>query len=167
MLRDDAGDGLWLGFRGGGVAHFRQGRVVTGRPKLPKGSAVCTSTRAVHWAATDAGLSRVEDARALTLTRQNGLPCDTVHWMMEDDAGSVWLATACGLLRIAQSELDAWASKRTSTVHPTVFDRADGVGTHQFHYGYSPDRHQIRRWQAVRYTFLEASASSIRHQSSP
>src|SRR4029434_3133627 len=45
---------------------------------------------------------------------------------------------ACGLVRIAQSELDAWASKRTSTVHATVFDRADGVGTHQFHYGYSP-----------------------------
>ncbi len=57
---------------------------------------------------------------------------------MEDDAGSVWLSTACGLLRIPQSELDAWASKGTSTVHATVFDRADGVGTHQFHYGYSP-----------------------------
>jgi signal transduction histidine kinase/ligand-binding sensor domain-containing protein len=138
LLRDDAGDGLWLGFRRGGVAHFKQGRVVT-TYETPQGvGGLHTDPRGTLWAATDAGLSRVEDARALTLTRHNGLPCDTVHWMMEDDAGSVWLSTACGLLRIPQSELDAWASKGTSTVHATVFDRADGVGTHQFHYGYSP-----------------------------
>jgi signal transduction histidine kinase/ligand-binding sensor domain-containing protein len=138
LLRNDAGDGLWLGFRGGGVAHFTQGRVVT-TYETPQGvGALHTDPHGTLWAATEAGLSRVEDARALTLTRDNGLPCDTVHWMMEDDAASVWLSTACGLLRIAQSEFDAWASKRTSTVHATVFDRADGVGTHQFHYGYSP-----------------------------
>jgi signal transduction histidine kinase len=138
LLRDDSGDGLWLGFRGGGIARFTQGRVVR-TYTTPQGvGALHTDPRGALWAATDGGLSRVEDARALTLTRDNGLPCDTVHWMMEDDAGSVWLSTACGLLRIAQSELDAWASKRTSTVHATVFDRADGVGTHQFHYGYSP-----------------------------
>ena len=138
LLRDDAGDGLWLGFRGGGVSHFKQGRVVT-TYETPQGvGGLHIDPRGTLWAATDAGLSRVEDTRALTLTRNNGLPCDTVHWMMEDDAGSVWLSMACGLVRIAQSELDAWASKRTSTVHPTVLDRADGVGTHQFHYGYSP-----------------------------
>jgi ligand-binding sensor domain-containing protein len=69
------------------------------------------------WAATDGGLSRIKDGRVLTLTSRNGLPCNTVHWMMEDDADSVWLYTACGLVRIARSELDAWASnpKQTGT----------------------------------------------------
>jgi signal transduction histidine kinase len=136
LLRDDAGDGLWVGFRGGGVARFKDGRVAA-TYATPEGvGSLHIDSTGTLWASTDAGLSRVEDP--LTLTRQNGLPCDTVHWMMEDDAGSVWLSTACGLVRIAQSELDAWASKRTSTVHATVFDRMDGVGTHQFHYGYNP-----------------------------
>ena len=53
------------------------------------------------WAATEGGLSRIKDGRILTLTSQNGLPCNTVHWMMEDDAHSVWLYLACGLVRIA------------------------------------------------------------------
>ena len=62
------------------------------------------------WAATEGGLSRVKNGRVATLTSKNGLPCDTVHWMMEDDDHSVWLYMACGLVRIARPELDAWAT---------------------------------------------------------
>jgi signal transduction histidine kinase len=56
--------------------------------------------------------------------------------MMEDDADSVWLYTACGLVRIARSELDAWASYPKQTVKATVFDSSDGVSSHRFT-GYS------------------------------
>ena len=38
------------------------------------------------------------------------MPCDGVHWVIEDDDHSVWMYTACGLVRIARSELDAWAT---------------------------------------------------------
>ena len=63
------------------------------------------------WAATEGGLSRVKDGRVATLTSRNGLPCDTVHWVMEDDDHSFWLYTACGLVRIARPELDAWVDR--------------------------------------------------------
>ena len=53
------------------------------------------------------GLTRIKDGHVLTLTSQSGLPCNTVHWMMEDDAESVWLYTACGVVRISRSELNA------------------------------------------------------------
>ena len=89
------------------------------------------------WAATEGGLSRIKDGRVLTLTSQNGLPCNTVHWMMEDDAHSVWLYLACGLVRIARSELDAWASHPKQTIQATVFDSSDGVSNHRFTGGYS------------------------------
>ena len=89
------------------------------------------------WAATEGGLSRIKDGRVLTLTSQNGLPCNTVHWMMEDDAHSVWLYLACGLVRIARSELDAWASDPKQTIQATVFDSSDGVSNHRFTGGYS------------------------------
>ena len=60
------------------------------------------------------GLSRIQDGSVLTLTSRNGLPCDMVHWMMEDDADSVWLYLACGLVRITRAEFDAWASDQNS-----------------------------------------------------
>ena len=62
------------------------------------------------WASTQGGLSRLKDSRVATLTSKNGLPCDTVHWAIEDDDHSVWLYMACGLVRIDRSELDAWAA---------------------------------------------------------
>ena len=89
------------------------------------------------WAPTEGGLSRIKDGHILTLTSQNGLPCNTVHWMMEDDARSVWLYLACGLVRIGWSELDAWASHPKQTIHATVFDRSDGVTSHRLSAGYN------------------------------
>jgi signal transduction histidine kinase len=47
--------------------------------------------------------------------------------MMEDDEHSVWVYLACGLVRIARAELDAWARDPKRTVTSTVFDASDGV----------------------------------------
>jgi signal transduction histidine kinase len=88
------------------------------------------------WAATGDGLARIQDGRVLTLNTQNGLPCNIVHWMMEDDAGSAWVYMACGLARIARSELDAWASHSKQTINATVFESSDGVSTNRFTGGY-------------------------------
>ena len=90
------------------------------------------------WAATEGGLSRVKDGRVATLTSRNGLPCDTVHWMMEDDDHSFWLYMACGLVRIARPELDAWVADPKRTIQATVFDSSDGVRSHASASGYSP-----------------------------
>src|SRR4029434_9228488 len=76
--------------------------------------------------------------RVATLSSRNGLPCDTVHWIMEDDAHSVWLYMACGLVRIDRPELDAWAADPKRPIQATVFDSSDGVRLHPFAAGYSP-----------------------------
>ena len=75
----------------------------------------------------EGGLSRIKDGRIATLTTKNGLPCDAIHWSIEDDDRSLWLYTACGLVRIARSELDAWIADPSRRVQPTVWDAADGV----------------------------------------
>ena len=95
------------------------------------------------WAATEGGLSRLKNNRIATLTRKNGLPCDAVHWAMEDDHHSFWLYMPCGLVRVERSELDAWAAavdgngdpKRT--IQATVFDSSDGVRSHAAAGGYA------------------------------
>ena len=79
------------------------------------------------WAATESGLSRVENGRVKTLTSKNGLPCDAVNWVMEDNDHFLWLYMACGLVRIARSEVDAWVRDPKRNVEITVFDSSDGV----------------------------------------
>ena len=128
----DPAQGVWVGFHLGGIAYLSSGQV-----RKSYGTAEGLGEGRVNhlqfdqggalWASTDGGLSRLKDGRVGTLTSRNGLPCDTVHWTMEDDAGSFWLYTACGLLRISRAELNAWAAGPQRTVHFTVFDISDGV----------------------------------------
>ena len=141
VLQDARQGGLWLGFRDGGVAYFKDGQLRAsygGAEGLGEGwvSSFYQDESGSLWAATEGGLSRIKDGHVLTLTSQNGLPCNRVHWMMEDDAGSVWLYMACGLVRIARSELDAWVSHPKQTIQTTVFDSSDGVSSHRFTGGF-------------------------------
>jgi signal transduction histidine kinase/ligand-binding sensor domain-containing protein len=143
VLQDAVQGGFWLGFRDGGVAHFKDGQLRAsygGAEGLGEGMirSFYADGSGSLWAATEGGLSRIKDGRVLTLTSNNGLPCNTVHWMRDDDADSAWLYTACGLVRIARSELDAWASRPKQTVKTTVFDSSDGVSSQRFT-GYSAD----------------------------
>jgi signal transduction histidine kinase/ligand-binding sensor domain-containing protein len=142
LLHDAVQGGLWLGFHDGGVAYFKDGRIRASYAS-PEGlgegmvRGFYVDGNGTLWAATEGGLSRIKDGRVLTLTSRNGLPCNTVHWMMEDDAHSVWLYLACGLVRISRSELDAWASHSKQTIQATVFDSSDGVSNHRITEGYS------------------------------
>jgi signal transduction histidine kinase/ligand-binding sensor domain-containing protein len=142
LLHDAVQGGLWLGFLGGGVAYFKDGQLRASYASaggLGQGMVrdFYIDGNGTLWTATEGGLSRIEHGRVLTLTSQNGLPCDTVHWMREDDSGSVWLYLACGLVRIGRSELDSWAFHPKQTIHATVFDSSDGVSSHRFTGGYN------------------------------
>jgi PAS domain S-box-containing protein len=132
MLPDREPGGLWLGFYEGGVVHLKNGIVVRsygsadGLGDGPVDQLHFDSGGSL-WAATEGGLSRLTGDHFETLNSKNGLPCDGVHWSKEDGSGSVWLYMPCGLVRVAQSELDAWASGATRSVQATVFDATDGV----------------------------------------
>ena len=124
--------GLWLGFNQGGVAYFRDGEIKeTYGPAEGLGSgkvsALHVETDDTVWAATEGGLSRIKNGRVLTLTSKNGLPCDAIHWITQDENHSFWLNTTCGLVRIVRSELDEWATDSQRKVKTTVFDSSDGV----------------------------------------
>ncbi|MBV8866825.1 MAG: hypothetical protein JO210_15630, partial [Acidobacteriaceae bacterium] len=128
------GGGVWLAFwTGGGVLYFKDGRVqasYTLAEELGKGpvASLYLDRDAAIWAATqESGLSRIKDGHVATLTTRNGLPCDEIHWAQGDDGGSLWLYTACGLVRINENELKAWIADSTHRVETTVWDAADGV----------------------------------------
>jgi PAS domain S-box-containing protein len=126
--------GLWLGFDGGGVAYFSDGQIkeTYGRAEgLGNGtvSALHIEADDTVWAATEDGLSRIKNGRVLTLTSKNGLPCDAVHWITQDENHSFWLQMTCGLVRIGRGELDAWSADSQRKVKTTVFDSSDGVSS--------------------------------------
>ena len=124
--------GVWTGLLSGGIAHFRAGQI----RNLPLGGGGVGTRRVLElerdrhgtlWAATENGLSRIANGRVATLTIENGLPCNTVHWIIEDDLSSYWLYTRCGVLRIARTEMDAWAADPKRTIQATTLDTTDGV----------------------------------------
>jgi signal transduction histidine kinase/ligand-binding sensor domain-containing protein len=135
IVPDPLAGGLWLGFLHGGVAYFKDGHV---QRSLGRKDGLASNTvwdlhmdhEGTLWAATEGGLSRIKDGRVTTLTSNNGLPCDSVKWVIEDDAFSLWLNTSCGLLRIDRAALNAWAGGSPRSIHPLVFDRTDGVRLH-------------------------------------
>jgi PAS domain S-box-containing protein len=132
LAADRSTGGLWLGFDEGGVAYFSDGQIkeTYGRAEgLGSGrvSALRIETDDTVWAATEGGLSRIKNGRVLTLTSKSGLPCDAIHWITQDENHSFWLNMNCGLVRIARSELDAWATDSRRKIQPTVFDSSDGV----------------------------------------
>ena len=143
LAADPAKKGLWIGFWQGGIAYFAEKKVqasysvgeglgqgIVNHLRIDSGGAL--------WAATDGGLSRIQDGHVSTLTKRNGLPCDGVLWTIEDDDRAVWLYMPCGLVRIAREELDAWAASTKMTVKTRVLDASDGVGTHNWARAYAP-----------------------------
>ena len=144
LAADPVHGGLWLGFSKGGVSYFKDARVgaaYTEVDGLGKGrvNGLSLDRNGALWAATDGGLSRIQDGHVTTLTSKNGLPCDTVDWMMEDNEDSFWLNMDCGLVRIAGGELRSWVEDSSRTVNIMVFDSSDGVKSHAF-YGYGSPR---------------------------
>ena len=136
VILSDQG-GLWLSFwKDGGVLYFKDGQVqasYTAANGLGKGHVpgLQIDQDGAVWAATEeGGLSRIKDGRVTTLTTKNGLPCDTIHWTIEDDDRSLWLYTACGLVRIARRELDGWVADQARSVETTLWDADDGVRLH-------------------------------------
>jgi ligand-binding sensor domain-containing protein len=112
---DPVQGGLWVGFYESGVAYLVNGalrRSYAAADGLGAGrvNSFLVDRAGTLWTATEGGLSRLRNGRFSNLTSKNGLPCDAVHWAIEDDAHSLWLEMPCGLIRIPRTELDAWTA---------------------------------------------------------
>jgi len=132
VLADPSQHGIWLGFSAGGISYFADGAIrksysVADGLGAGRVNRLRFGPRGALWAATENGLSRIKDDHITTLTNKNGLPCDKVHWTIDDADHFVWVYTACGLARIARTELDAWVDDPSRSVAVNLFDVSDGV----------------------------------------
>jgi signal transduction histidine kinase/ligand-binding sensor domain-containing protein len=132
VFADRAQGGVWLGFFEGGVTYLKDGQVRASynvADGLGGGEVNDFQAGAdgAVWIATQGGLSLLKDGHITTLSSTRGLPCDAVHWALEDDAHSVWLYMSCGLVRIARSELEGWMRDSKRAVQTTFFGVSDGM----------------------------------------
>jgi signal transduction histidine kinase/ligand-binding sensor domain-containing protein len=138
LTADAVRGGLWLGFYDGGVEHFADSKVqasYTAADGLGEGGVnnLRIEQDGTLWAATEGGLSRLKDGRFFTLGSKNGLPCNGVHWTVEDDDRFLWLYMQCGLVRVARPDLEGWivASDKDDkrSIAFKAFDGSDGTPT--------------------------------------
>jgi ligand-binding sensor domain-containing protein/signal transduction histidine kinase len=135
LASDPLQGGLWLGFYEGGVAYFKDGHVrawyaVSDGLGEGRVNALQLGRNGALWVATERGLSRLKNGRIDTLSGKNGLPCDAVYSVMEDDDHSLWMYTTCGLVRLCEADLQAWVEDSKRKIQVAVFDSSDGVRSH-------------------------------------
>ena len=133
VAADPAG-GVWLGLASGELARFRHGVVESfsfgddpnRRPDVTYIQQIVASGDGTVLGAAKFGLIGWRKGTKRLLTVRNGLPCDHLTGLVEDGGGGLWLATSCGLLRVAREELEAWWKDPEVKVHPKVLDLLDG-----------------------------------------
>jgi len=135
MVAAPSRNGVWLGFRNGGVSLFSDGRLVKSYAAgegLGQGAVngLTLDADGTVWASTEGGLSHIRADAVMTLTTRNGLPCNAAQWMAESQDLSVWIYTACGLVRTDRSELRAWLSNPGYVLKVMTLEGSDGIISH-------------------------------------
>jgi PAS domain S-box-containing protein len=126
VVADPTG-GVWLGFLDS-FGHYRDGKLEV----IKKGGAggFAAETDGSVWAATRSGLVRWKEGRAETLASKNGLPCDLIYSVIHDDHGTLWLYAKCGIIGVADSELQRWWREPGSVIRTQLVDALDGAMPH-------------------------------------
>jgi signal transduction histidine kinase len=129
-LAADPKGGIWLGLLNGDMARYRQGKLE--RFQFPHKLDSLVNEIGVNpdgsvLGATGFGLIGWRDGKQRILTVANGLPCDNVNTFIRDNRGGLWLYTQCGLVEIAEHELEKWWDRGDAVLRIRVFGSGDGV----------------------------------------
>ena len=79
------------------------------------------------WIGQENGLSRFDGKRFVSFNMSNGFPSNSIASILEDRAGSFWLAGALSILRVTREELDKAASSRSYVMNVDSYDAEDGL----------------------------------------
>jgi ligand-binding sensor domain-containing protein len=125
----DKTEGVWLGFRTGSLGVVHSGRVTIVSTAGNSGSFrnLFSDSDGSIWGATTLGLVHWKDGKRIIFSTRNGLPCDSIHSVIKDDSGSLWLYSACGVLVISPAELEKQSAQPNAAITARVFDVFDGA----------------------------------------
>lgn len=123
--------GIWAGFQDGDLGEYADGKWRILPSRRTAGSAPVTAVASTPdggvLGATPAGLVGWRDGKQHSLSADNGLPCNWVYSLVFDTKKTLWLYTVCGLVGIADLELQRWWHRPESKVKTLMLDVLDGV----------------------------------------
>ena len=139
----EAPDGaLWIG-TDGGLAHYAGG--VFRRYGVADGLtndaiySLLLDREGVLWVSTlGGGLHRFQNGSFTAFTTQQGLFDSIIFQILDDDSGHLWMSSNRGVYRVAKSDLDAVARRRSRTIPWRLFGTADGMESSECNGGNQP-----------------------------
>lgn len=144
-LAPDPQGGIWIATVTGDLAHLRNGAVEKFALKLkasPVVRRIVVNADGSVLAASEDGLVGLRLGKVQRMTTDNGLPCSAVLSFIEDIEKRWWLYTDCGVLELADSDLQRWWSDPRAIVQTRIYDRLDGAQPNAPYFNsvaYSPD----------------------------
>ena len=149
-------------FRNGAVEKFALN--LKGNPVLRR---IVAKADGSVLAASEDGLIGLRQGKVQRMTTENGLPCNAVYSFVEDKEKRWWLYTDCGVLELADSELQRWWSDPEALVQTRIYDRLDGAQPNAPNFNsaaYSPDG---RVWFANGQVVQMVDPSTLSRQALP
>jgi signal transduction histidine kinase len=125
---------LWLGLLTGDLARYKEGKTDIFRfknnPAPTRDSAVnevVVATDGSVLGATSFGLIAWKNGTQQTMTTKNGLPCDAIYSAVTDRRGTLWLYAQCGIVEVANAELQKWWKDRNAILQVRTISPLDGA----------------------------------------
>ena len=131
ILASDPRGGIFLGLVNGDLVHYQDGKTETfasnelGNRRQIRDLLV--ESDGSVWGTTLDEVARWKDGVRKNLTTRNGLPCDGIFALVQDNRNALWLYSQCGLIAIERAQLDSWWERPDRIVQFKLFDVFDGV----------------------------------------
>jgi signal transduction histidine kinase/ligand-binding sensor domain-containing protein len=130
LARDPKG-GVWIGALGGDrLMLLRNGSLQTflvDREGAPWSHQIIAQPDGSVLAASVDGVVLLRQGKVQRMTTKNGLPCNSVISFIQDKEKRWWLYTDCGIVELADGELQRWLTNPETMVQTHVYDALDGT----------------------------------------
>jgi len=127
-LAVDPRGGIWFATPNGELVLFRRGDVqrIATDAKGPANYVRAQADGSVLAAYGD-GLVGLRDGKVQRMTTKNGLPCNFIYGFVQDKQKQWWINSECGIVRLADSEMQRWWADSQAVLHTRVYDQLDGA----------------------------------------
>jgi diguanylate cyclase (GGDEF)-like protein len=127
----DGAEGLWVS-GSEGIGHIFHGHVQWyganwGLPSVPIIDIHRESNGALWMATWGAGLLRYANGKFMSITTRDGLFADSVHRIIEDDAGFFWIGSSKGVFMVRRHDLDRYVDGLDTDFNCTSIGPASGA----------------------------------------
>jgi signal transduction histidine kinase/ligand-binding sensor domain-containing protein len=136
-LQEDAAGNVWVGTTSG-AGYVRSGGdlALTEAAGLPRDSVAGLSkdSKGRIWACTLGGaMWQLSTSASRVFDRRNGLPQHPLYRALDDGAGSMWISSPRGILRIGSDRIEGALAGRVKNLEPVRYGEEDGMRTIECH----------------------------------